>query len=152
MRFYRGMMQGFALLVGFAILMTLLIRFFGIETYVVLSDSMAPKIRVNDLVYIKKLDEQVPLYEGEIIAFYQNGKLVIHRIVEINGDEIITQGDNNDTKDQPISRDSVYGKYLFHVPLVGYILNIYVMLIAIGFYGIYTLSKMLYKELKGKGV
>ncbi|HHX76214.1 MAG TPA: signal peptidase I [Acholeplasmataceae bacterium] len=129
---------------------TLLIRFIGIETFVVESDSMAPKYRVNDLVYIKQIDitDVHTLEVGDVIAFNQNGKRVMHRITYIDDSKIITKGDNNDTNDPEISRDQVFGKVVFNLPFGAHILNVYVWIIIIGIYFVGHMSYKIYLEVK----
>ena len=78
-------------------------------------DSMTPTIKSNQ----KCLCIQKENYaEGDIVAFFQkeNGDYqgILHRIVEIDGDEIITRGDNSEFSDYPTTSDSL----LCYVPEV----------------------------------
>lgn len=133
---------------------TLAIRFLGIETSIVESDSMAPNYRVNDLVYIKTLNNTAKdnLKVGDVIAFNQQGKNVMHRIVIINDTHMTTKGDNNDVNDPEITYNQVYGKVVFNVRFGGYLLNMYVWIIGIGIYFIGHISYKIYKEVKKKEV
>lgn len=132
------------------LLTTLLIRFIGVETFVVESDSMAPRYRVSDMVYIKRMDSSQTdgLKVGDVLAFNQNGKQVMHRIVYIDDTKIITKGDNNNQNDPEITHNQIYGKVIFNLPFGGYLLNIYVWLIGIGIYFIGHITYKIYKELK----
>ena len=96
---------------------------FGAAT--VLTGSMEPTLHVNDLVIIAK----APDYrEGDIVVFQTGGMPTIHRIIKIEGDSgiVITKGDANNTEDDPsvpIVKSDIKGKYLFKLPLVGFVLK-----------------------------
>ncbi len=93
---------------------------FGIGVSVVLTGSMEPRLSANDLVIIQKSDT----YEvNDIVVFKENSSLIIHKIIEINGDEIITKGDANNIPDKPIGLDDIKGKLIFDVPNVGVAVN-----------------------------
>lgn len=88
----------------------------GIGVSYVLSPSMEPTLHVDDLVVVRKAGS----YEvGDIIIFQDGSSLTIHRIVEKDGDTLVTKGDNNNAADPPISRSSVKGKMVFSVGKVG---------------------------------
>ena len=83
---------------------------------VVLSGSMEPELSVNDLVFVRAQDG----YEiGDIVVYQEGRSLVIHRIISIDGDEIVTKGDANNIADSPISIKDVKGKETFHIPFLG---------------------------------
>lgn len=89
---------------------------FGWGVSVVLSGSMEPALSVDDLVIIHEQDS----YETEDVVVYQDGSsLVVHRIISIDGDEVITQGDANNVADDPISLSDIKGKTVANIPLVG---------------------------------
>lgn len=92
---------------------------FGFGASVVLSPSMDPTLKVNDLVFVTAEDEyQV----GDIVVYQDESTLVIHRIISIDGDMIRTKGDANNTPDlDPITVDDIKGKYTFRIPFVGFI-------------------------------
>lgn len=94
---------------------------FGYGVSVVLSGSMEPELSVNDLVLVKGQDS----YEvGDIVVYQDSRSLVIHRIVSIDGDEIITQGDANNAADPPIREEDIKGKETFHIPFLGAVVRI----------------------------
>ena len=70
--------------------------------------SMYPLIRQReDILHIVKTDT---FKRGDIILFKSNvDHYVLHRILKIKKDKIITAGDYNYFKDQPINRDQVLG-------------------------------------------
>ena len=103
------------------------------STYVIVSPSMIPTIKINDAIVVKRNDHDN--YKiGDIITFLSNdsnyqGYTITHRIVEkskIATDKSIytTKGDNNPIADPSvITTDSIYGKVLFTIPSVGTLKN-----------------------------
>ncbi|VEU83333.1 signal peptidase I [Acholeplasma hippikon] len=136
----------FITILVFFLASTFLLQIVGVRTRVVLSDSMYPKIRINNLVYINEKYNVDKLNVGDVIAFEQGSKEVLHRIVEINGDLIVTKGDNNNVNDQPIMKSNVKGKLVFNIPFGGFLVNIYLWMVLIGLYGIFHLIKKIRKE------
>lgn len=89
----------------------------GAGSFVVATQSMAPSIAAGSLIFVVDSGG----YEvGDVVSFRRDGKVVTHRIVEVNSDHYITKGDANDGRDAPVSRDQVMGKVIFSVPLYGY--------------------------------
>ena len=104
----------------------------GVGATVVLSGSMEPALSAGDLLIIAKQDA----YEvDDVVVFQSNRIAVVHRIMEMyeqtvegeNGEEIqlmaITQGDANNTPDDPIQVGQIKGAVVFRLPLVGYLIN-----------------------------
>ena len=77
----------------------------------VITGSMEPTIHVGDLILI---DTNYKDYKPEdIITFYDvEGVFVTHRIVSIDGDKMITKGDNNNTEDEKLNTNRIVGKYV----------------------------------------
>ncbi len=92
---------------------------FGIGSSVVLSGSMEPTLRINDLVFVKAAES----YEVGDVVVYQGSLLVIHRIVSIDGTRVVTKGDNNNTADDPIELSQIKGKLVGRIPLVGLLIR-----------------------------
>lgn len=89
---------------------------FGYGGAVVLSGSMEPTIMTDELIIVKAEDR----YAKEDVVVYQSGKmLIVHRIVEIDGETVITRGDANNTDDAPIEMTQIKGKVIAHIPYVG---------------------------------
>jgi len=95
---------------------------FGVGASVVLTGSMEPTLRVNDLVVVRRADEY---NVGDIVVFQQGNQLIIHRIIDKNDEEakITTKGDANNIDDGQIPVSAVKGKYSFRVPFVGLIVK-----------------------------
>ena len=94
---------------------------FGVGTAVVLSGSMEPTFSKGDLVIVKKEeDPQV----GDIIV-YQSGKaLIVHRVIERDGDQIVTQGDANNAADPAFELSAVKGKVVGWIPYAGFLAQV----------------------------
>lgn len=94
---------------------------FGYGMSVVLSGSMESRLSVDDLVIIKATDS----YNVNDIVLYQDGNsLVIHRIIEIDGDNVTTKGDANNVADKPIHKDQIKGVLICDIPRLGAVVNI----------------------------
>jgi hypothetical protein len=51
---------------------------------------------------------------------YQSGSsLVIHRIVRVEDEYVVTKGDANNTEDDPVSLSAVKGRMAFAIPFLG---------------------------------
>ena len=57
------------------------------------------------------------------MVFQDGNNLVVHRIIEINGQAVTTKGDANNTADNPVSISAVKGKVLFCIPFAGRIVS-----------------------------
>lgn len=80
---------------------------FGYGMAVVLSGSMEPTIMIDDLIVVAARED----YQENDIVVYQNGSmLVVHRIIELQPDTVITQGDANNAPDAPVRKEMIKGK------------------------------------------
>ena len=94
---------------------------FGYGMSVVLSGSMESRLSVDDLVIIKATDN----YKVNDIVLFQDGNsLVIHRIIEINGDTVTTKGDANNVADDPINKSQIKGVLVYDIAGLGAVINI----------------------------
>ena len=89
---------------------------FGVGAAVVLSGSMEPALGVGDLIFVRQSET---LAVGDVVVYASGGSLVVHRIVALEGDTVVTQGDANNTADEPISRAAIKGVVTGRVPRVG---------------------------------
>lgn len=93
---------------------------FGYGAAVVLSGSMEPELYKGDLILVKETD----IYkQNDVVVFQDGNSLVVHRIIEIDGDAITTKGDANTSADEPISVSDVKGRVLFRIPFAGNIVG-----------------------------
>ncbi len=89
---------------------------FGVGASVVLSGSMEPALQVDDLVVIRETDT---VQVGDIIVYQSRHSLVIHRVMEISGDAIVTRGDANNAPDEAITMSQVKGVMVASIPGIG---------------------------------
>ena len=98
----------------------------GIGRYIVYtigSASMEDTINVGDVVVIDKKDKEFK--ENDIIAFYHNDVILVHRIVKIYkdayGEYYQTKGDNNETADSWLVKEKdVVGQYRMRFRWIGW--------------------------------
>ena len=88
----------------------------GYSAFEVATGSMSNTIEIGDVILVKLIEPNETLRENEIVVFTQDTTLVTHRIIKINGDQIITKGDANNTQDDPISRGQIIGKVVKIIP------------------------------------
>lgn len=89
---------------------------FGYGAAVVLSGSMEPEMSRGDLIVVKQTDS---FSERDVVVFQDKGSLVVHRIITIDGDAVITKGDANNVADTPITVEDIKGTVVCTVPFVG---------------------------------
>ena len=87
---------------------------------------MTPTIKKGDAVVIQKISEEefLRLEEGNIIAFKQDGRIIVHRINKItlqqDSIKIITKGDANKEEDNyEITYDNLEGIINLKIPYIG---------------------------------
>lgn len=108
------------------VLVTVVILVSGIGRYIVYtigSASMEDTINVGDVVIVDKKDKNFE--EGDIIAFYHNDVILVHRVVNIYEDDYgiyyQTKGDNNDDADAwLVKEDDVVGQYRLRIRWIGW--------------------------------
>lgn len=94
---------------------------FGYGAAVVLSGSMEPTLSKGDLIVVEEADS----YAVDDMVVYQDGRsLVVHRVIEITEEGVITQGDANNTPDAPVEAKVIKGKVWFYIPWVGELVNL----------------------------
>ncbi|MBE6138943.1 MAG: signal peptidase I [Firmicutes bacterium] len=108
------------------IIVLIILGYSGVFKYgsiAILSNSMQPLYSKGDTIVYKKLNEEEKdnLNIGDIIVYYdKNENTIIHRIVNIQDNGIITKGDNNENNDNQIVKLSdIKGKYIFHIKYLG---------------------------------
>ena len=89
---------------------------FGFGTAVVLTGSMEPTIMVDDLILVR---EQEEYHEDDIVVYQSGSMLVVHRIIELQPDTVITQGDANNAPDAPIRKEMIKGTVVGCIPGAG---------------------------------
>lgn len=111
----------------------------------VVSGSMEPTIHIGDMIVIDT--KNTNYQENDIVTFYDvNGSFVTHRILSINGEEMVTKGDNNNTQDEVMPISNIVGKYVFAIGGLGKILAsfktpfVMIMILIIGFMVCFLIS------------
>ena len=98
----------------------------GYDTYLVRSESMKPAINIGDMIITGPMNGP---FDGEVkpgaIVTYEHGKgLVTHRVLSVDGSNLVTKGDATEEPDSwEVTMSDVKGVYLFKIPYVGYALN-----------------------------
>ncbi len=94
---------------------------FGIRVAVILSGSMEPELKINDFVIVRKAKN---VKVGDIVTYRKNNKTdeTIHRIVEIDGDTVITKGDANNSVDPVVRKNEITGIYIGKIKYLGNLL------------------------------
>ena len=110
---------------------------FGYTYFVVATGSMSGTIEVNDVVIVK-IGEEANI--NDIITYKtEEGEFITHRVVKKIGDQLITQGDVNNTEDEPISKDDIVGQVKmvispsFVLKLIAVLLIIFILLAFLNF-------------------
>ena len=78
----------------------------------VVTGSMSGTIEIGDGVIVKLTDD---VAENDIIVYEKNGQLITHRLISKEEVQLITQGDANNTQDEPITIDMVVGKVVHKI-------------------------------------
>jgi signal peptidase len=103
----------------------------GSQTYTVLTSSMAPKFPPGTFLVVKPVDFDELQY-GDVVTFQMYSgrpEVETHRIVGFGATQegektLITKGDNNGVNDaEPVRELQVKGKLFYAVPFVGYAAN-----------------------------
>ncbi len=96
---------------------------FGIKAAVVMTGSMEPTININDFVILNRPKD---IKVNDIVSYKDkdNKNEVLHRVVSINNDEIITKGDANNVTDEPINRNQITGVYIGKIKYLGKIISL----------------------------
>ncbi len=95
---------------------------FGYGASVVLSGSMEPMIKQNDVIVVENTDA---IKLGDVIVYQEQQTLIVHRVVAKSGNEIYTKGDANPNVDQPIQLSQVKGKVIAVIPFVGVMVHLF---------------------------
>ena len=96
-------------------------RLLGYEIFTVISGSMEPTLPVDSLVYVEKAAPE-EILPGEIVAFWENGEAVTHRVTENRRTDssFITRGDANDVDDfDPVPYLNLIGRVKYCLPGLG---------------------------------
>ncbi|MEM1611113.1 MAG: signal peptidase I [Sulfolobales archaeon] len=127
MFFRKGSMRRLASsLLDISMILIALLLLYSIYTntvpLVVISGSMEPTFSVGDVVLVTRSRGSLEVGVGDVIAFWSEGQVVVHRVVSIAGDGFITKGDAMASPDPFIvKRDLVIGKVVGSIPKIGWV-------------------------------
>ncbi len=94
---------------------------FGFGMATVLSGSMEPTLSIDDLVIVQETEE----YQiGDILVYQSGNVLVIHRLIAVEGEQLIFKGDANNVVDDPVLPDAVKGKMVYSISYVGILVRL----------------------------
>lgn len=89
----------------------------GVIPFVFSSNTMEPEIMINDLAYFRKIDNQSPIEEGQIILFEENNVLYVEQIIAQRGNQLTVDILNYPPMSQigamkkTVTRQAVHGVY-----------------------------------------
>lgn len=126
--------------------------FYGYSFFEIQTGSMEPVISAGDWIIVKNKNK----YKlNDIITYQQDENFITHRIVETYKGTYITQGDDNNTKDEgSISKEQIIGEVVKILPGFGILKKtvfnpIVLMFIIIAIYLISTLNSKTKLKFKG---
>ena len=79
---------------------------------------MYPTIYDGDFLIVKQNFEKKC---GDVVCFVSDNKQIVHRIIEIKNDSVITKGDNNKYEDAAVKECQIIGKVVYKSTLWGFI-------------------------------
>ena len=104
------------------ILATALLYVVGIKPTIITSGSMEPAIDVGDICFINTRYPFEKIKSYDIIVYRDPRQKVIHRVIGVTAEGLVTKGDANNNADRmKITQESYYGKFVFLVPKLGFI-------------------------------
>lgn len=94
----------------------------GYSIFKVATGSMIPTLNIGDYILVKTSNQYKV---GDIVTYKSDNNYITHRIVEIQNNEIYTQGDANNTLDEPITLLDIKGKLVTKLTLFQLLYNKY---------------------------
>ncbi len=89
---------------------------FGYTFFEVATGSMANTLNIGDIVVVKVNEA---FKENDIIVYKEENSFITHRVIKIDGQDLITRGDANNSEDKPIKSDQILGKVIYIIPKIG---------------------------------
>lgn len=106
---------------------------FGIKTAIVLTGSMEPTLNINDFVILRELKGRVNV--NDIVSYKRPDEKneVLHRVVSVDKNIVITKGDANNKEDDPIDVMQITGVYVRKVKYLGKIIAFFTKPLGVSF-------------------
>ena len=96
------------------------VSIFGYYFFTIVSGSMQNTLKIDDSIIVKKANE----YKVNDIVTYKHDKTyVTHRIIEIDGDMVITKGDANTVADPAFNKSQLLGKYVYKNDILSFLVK-----------------------------
>ena len=93
----------------------------GIGVGVIMSGSMEPELSVDDVILVSKADDYAV---GDTVVYQSHGMLIVHKIIAIDGETVITMGTANNVADDPINVSAIKGRVFTHFDGLGAIVDV----------------------------
>jgi len=93
---------------------------FGYGVGVVLSGSMEPQLKIDDVIIVKETNDYTV---GDVVVFQTGTMPVVHQIIEIEGETVTTKGIANNAPDEPITMGDIKGELVATIPGAGKLIN-----------------------------
>ena len=106
---------------------------FGIKTAIVLTGSMEPTLNIDDFVILRELKGRVNV--NDIVSYKRPDEKneVLHRVVRVDKNIVITKGDANNKEDDPIDVMQITGVYVRKVKYLGKIIAFFTKPLGVSF-------------------
>lgn len=104
--------------------------FLNMNIYIVTSESMMPKLKKDDVIFVQKGFSNEEYKVGNIITYARaDGEIITHRIEKIvladMRNAYITKGDNNDLEDEEVVKyNMIIGKVVYTAPKLGKLIKL----------------------------
>lgn len=122
---------GYSLFVVFTFLVLARFIDFPVSMFMVAGRSMEPSLFVGDLIFSAK--GNYSLGDIVVIGGVNRDSCVVHRVVKITEEYVITKGDANPSPDGPIGRDHVLYKVVYVIPRLLWIPPLLATLLLLGY-------------------
>lgn len=105
-----------------SLLAVVLVLALGGSLRVVVSGSMEPTYRAGDVLVIRPVVG--PILPGMVVSYQEDDKLITHRVMDVQGETLVTKGDNNlDVDPWQVRVSQVVGRPVLRIPLLGYLIQ-----------------------------
>lgn len=101
---------------------------FGYKTFSIITGSMEPTLKVNDLIITKNCKEK-DINKGDIITYKRGSSIITHRVDNIQNENgtiyYLTKGDGNYIYDEyKVKYKDIEGKYVKRIPKIGKVVSV----------------------------
>ncbi|MEM4485133.1 MAG: signal peptidase I [Sulfolobales archaeon] len=94
----------------------------GIIPLVIISGSMEPALGIGDIALILRIRNPSEVNIGDVIAFWYEKQVLIHRVINITGDGFVTKGDAVSSPDPfEVKTNHLIGRVVGSIPKIGWV-------------------------------